>query len=547
MRAGPAAGHWRTVAAWVGGGLALAAFFLRISLSHPVNSDGANSALQAWDMLHGNVTLQNWVLGDATYYTFDLPVIAITQIFLGLHTITCYVASALTYLIVVACAVAVAVTGSRGPARAARCGIVIAAMAAPLLANVLTPLGQPDHTGTSAFLLVAFLLIDRFPGRRFTPPLLCAILCLGQIGDDTIRFVAVPAIVAVSVYRVLAVRKIRVGDSAIAVAAVASVPLTAVVRAAMLRVGAYSMIAPQTSLSPAAQLPHHAALALHQVRMLYGTIVVPGTVLGSVGTAFGLACLLAAAFGVGRVAWTWRTASRAEQLLCVAIVVNIAAYIFSTIPVPSNNYELVAVLPCGAILAARGLVPGRIAGRRPARVVVTVAGLAALLPLIAAAAMPSAAQPTGPLTPWLEAHGLRYGIGWYWDASLVTVQSAGQVQVRAVSAVPQGIGAYDWETNAAWYDPSQHDATFVVTPLSQQQDWFTAAIYNYFGRPAATYRRAGMLILVYRKNLLSKVLPALPLQAAVSRGQAADIPASSQAGRRSAARPRPAMAWSGPR
>ena len=109
VRAGPAAGHWRTVAAWVGGGLALAAFFLRISLSHPVNSDGANSALQAWDMLHGNVTLQNWVLGDATYYTFDLPVIAITQIFLGLHTITCYVASALTYLIVVACAVAVAV------------------------------------------------------------------------------------------------------------------------------------------------------------------------------------------------------------------------------------------------------------------------------------------------------------------------------------------------------------------------------------------------------------------------------------------------------
>jgi hypothetical protein len=536
-RPAPAAGRWRTVAAWIGGGLALAAFSLRISLSHPVNSDGANNALQAWDMLHGNYLLHNWVLGDATYYTFDLQVIAITQIFLGLHTITSYVASALTYLIVVACAVALAVTDSRGPARAARCGVVVAVMAAPLLANVLTPLGQPDHTGTAAILLVAFLLIDRFPGRRFTSPLLCAILCAGQIGDGTIRFVAVPVIVVVSVYRVLAARKIRVGDSAIAVAAVASVPLTTVVRAAMLRHGAYSMIAPKTGLSPAAQLPHHAALALQQIRMLYGTIVVPGAALGDVGTAFGLACLLAAAFGFVRVAWTWRTARRAEQLLCVAIVVNTAAYIFSTIPVPTNNYELIAVLPCGAILAARGLVPGRMAGRRPARVVVAVAGMAALFPLTAAATMPSAAQRTAPLAAWLEAHGLRYGIGWYWDASMVTVQSAGQVQVCAISAVPQGIGAYDWETDASWYDPSQHDAMFVVTPLSRQQDWFTGAIYNNFGRPAATYREAGVLILVYRKNLLKQVLPALPLQAAISRGQAAGVPAPWPAWHRSAAGP----------
>jgi hypothetical protein len=499
-----------------------------------VNSDGANNVLQAWDMLHGNYGLHNWVLGDATYYTLDLPVIAITEIFLGLHTITSYVASALIYLIVVACAVAMAVTDSRGPARAARSAVVVAVMAAPLLANVLTPLGQPDHTGTSAILLAAFLLIDRFGGRRFMPPLLCAILCAGQIGDGTIRFVAVPAIVVVSVYRVLAARKIRVADSAIAVAAVASVPLTTVVRAEMLRMGAYSMIAPKTSLSPAAQLPHHAALALHQIRMLFGTIVVPGAVLGSAGTAFGLACLLAAAFGFLRVAWTWRTARRAEQLLCVAIVVNVAAYIFSTIPVPSNNYELVAVLPCGAILAARGLVPGRIAGQRTARVVVAVAGVAALFPLAAAATMPSAAQRTAPLAAWLEAHGLRYGIGWYWDASMVTVQSAGRVQVRAVWPAGQGIGAYDWETDAPWYDPSQHVATFVVTPLAHQQDWFTGAIYNHFGRPAATYREAGVLISVYRKNLLRQVLPALPLQAAISRGQAAGAPA-----------PRPATAWSG--
>ena len=108
---------------------------------------------------------------------------------------------------------------------------------------------------------------------------------------------------------------------------------------------------------------------------------------------------------------------------------------------------------------------------------------------------------------------------------MLTVQSAGQVQICAVTAVRQGIGVYTWETYLPWYDPSQHDARFVITPLPDQQD-FTVAIYRHFGRPAAVYRVAHVLILVYRQNLLKQILPALPLQAAVSRGQAAGVPAS---------------------
>jgi hypothetical protein len=515
----PAAGRWWAVGGWVGGALVLLTLAVRISLTYPVNADGANSALQAWDMLHGNYVLHNWVIGDATYYAFDLPVNAITGAFLGLHTVTCQVASALVYAAVVACAVGLAIRDSHGAARAARGAVAVAVMAAPLASNG-TLVGQPDHTGTSAIMLACFLLIDRFPGRPFTPPLLCAVLCVGQIGDATVRYVAVPAIVAVSVYRVLAARKIRLGDSAIAVAAAVSVPLATAVRAVMLRHGAYLMIAPKTGLSPAAQVPHHAALALHAIFLLYGGIVTAHSVLGGVGAAFGIACLLAAAFGLLRVVWTWRTASRGEQLVCLAILFNVAAYVFSTMPVPNNFFEIVAVVPCGAVLAARGLVPGRIAGRRSARAAVAAAGIAALVPLTAAAAAPTAPQRAAPLAAWLEAHGLRYGVGWYWDASVVTVQSSGQVQIAALTTLPQGAAAYDWETNVTWYDPSRHDANFVVTPTLQDRRYFTAALYRDFGRPAATYRVAGLLVLVYRKNLLEQVLPALPLPEAISRGQA---------------------------
>jgi len=218
--------------AWIAGGAVLFLCYLRISFTYHVTSDGANNALQAWDMLHGHLLMHGWILGDATYYTFDLPVLALTEIFFGLQDLTSHVASALIYLIVTVCAVALAVADSRGLARVARAGVVVAVLTATFHVEWNAPylLGAPDHVGTSVFLLVSALLIDRAPARRYTSPLLLAILCAGQIGDATVRYVAVPAVVVVSVYRMAAARKVRTGDAANALAAVASVPLAAAMR-----------------------------------------------------------------------------------------------------------------------------------------------------------------------------------------------------------------------------------------------------------------------------------------------------------------------------
>lgn len=111
--------RWWPGVAWAGGGLALFAFFLRISLGSVVDSDGANNALQARDMLHGHLLLHGWAIGDATFYAFELPLNATTELLFGLGNLAIHAASALTYLIVAVLAAALAVTGSRGPARAA--------------------------------------------------------------------------------------------------------------------------------------------------------------------------------------------------------------------------------------------------------------------------------------------------------------------------------------------------------------------------------------------------------------------------------------------
>jgi hypothetical protein len=495
-------------AAWIVGCIALFAFYLRVSLTGHVTSDGANIALQAWDMLHGHLLLQGWVLGDVTFYTFDLPVHALAEIFFGLGDLASHVASALTYLIVTVSAVALALPGSRGLARAVRCGVVIVVMTAMFHAGGYVAyllLGPPDHTGTSAFLLVAFLLIDRVPARWYTSPLLLAILCAGQIGDATVRYVAVPAVVVVCGYRVVAARKVRTGDAANALAAAASVPLASAVRAVMLHFGAFQMVAPKTAISPPRRWPHHAVLAWDAIRVLFGAHAGSGSpsLARDAGYILGLACLLAAAVGFARVVWSWRTASRAEQLLCVAIVINLSAYVVSTMPVPGNPHEVVAVLPCGAVLAARACVPGHIGGTLRAVMATGLTALVALLTLTIAAARPTAAVPTAPLGAWLEAHELTYGLAGYWNSSAITLHSSNRIQVRAVAIHGRQVIRYDWETNTSWFDATRHDATFVIIDL--HGSGLSPSAERYFGKPVKIGHVAHWAILIYRKNLLEQV------------------------------------------
>ncbi len=117
-----------------------------------------------------------------------------------------------------------------------------------------------------------------------------------------------------------------------------------------------------------------------------------------------------------------------------------------------------------------------------------------------------------PVAAWLKAHGLTYGIAGYWDASAVTVQSGNQVQVRAVVLPHDKIIPYLWETKPSWYDPSQHDATFVIGYGKNARGNITPAIAaRNFGRPTAIYQVAGRVIMIYNRNLLRELPRSRPL------------------------------------
>ena len=73
---------------------------------------------------------------------------------------------------------------------------------------------------------------------------------------------------------------------------------------------------------------------------------------------------------------------------------------------------------------------------------------------------PAAPNPFAQLESFLEANNLTYGIGGYWNASIITVDTGGKVTIRAVT--PACLQPYQWESKNDWYNPTKHVANFLL-------------------------------------------------------------------------------------
>ena len=156
-------------------------------------------------------------------------------------------------------------------------------------------------------------------------------------------------------------------------------------------------------------------------------------------------------------------------------------------------HEIAFVTPFAAALTARMLPTS--AGSR-ARAV--VAGALVLTGYTAGLGY-EISQPYQPaahsqLASWLCAHHLDYGLSGYWQSSVVTVDSAGCAQVRALSS---GLKQDLWMVDEAWYDPGSHDAR-----AGPQAAWPPGLISRVFGKPAHVYHVGPYTVMVWNHNLL---------------------------------------------
>ena len=489
--------------------VALFATYLRISDTFPMVSDGANNALQGWDLLHGHLLLHGWIIGDATYYTLELPLFALTEAVTGLNSSTTHVVAALTCLIVVIAAAALARGEARGAQAVMRYIVVVGILAVPLRNLGATSVidSNPEHFGTGAILLLAFLLIERRAQHWLTPFLLAALLVAGEVGDATVLYVGALPIVLVGTYRVLATRKVFSLNTAIVLAAAASYPLTHLARRVMRHFGGYTMVLPHTELAPAHRWMHNAHLVYRDILIDFGhdRSMEPHDFTTTLGFILCMAAMLSGLAGLLWVLLRWFRASWGEQLVVTAIVVNLGAFAVSAVIATDNAREIIFVVAGSAVLAARMVGP-KLASRRTVMAGLAVAGV---VPLVMGLERPVATTYTPDLTQFLEDHHLSYGISEYTDASSVSLQSGGKVQVRAVDHAGTQYAGYSWETRADWYDPAKYDATFFIADPTDARDQVAPAdVEKVYGAPDELYTVQGRVVLVYNFNLLDKVYPA---------------------------------------
>ncbi|HEX4287758.1 MAG TPA: hypothetical protein VH021_02515 [Trebonia sp.] len=513
---GRPARRWAWPAGYAAAAIALFLCYLRISGTQAVTGDGASIALGAWDMLHGNWLLTGWQLTDVSFYTTELPEYMLVELLRGLGPADVHVSAALTYTLLVVLAGLLAKgrkTGREGLIRVLiASGIMIAPQVGP---GALLLLLSPDHTGTGVPLLLIFLVLDRAPRRSWVPPLVGLLLVWVEVGDllaITIGAAPLALVCLIRAYQGIVQRREpwreRAFELGLAAAAIISIGVNSLVVKAIRHLGGFVSAPLNTTLAPSAAWPGHIALTAEGVLGLYGADVTTRTLGFYVGIALlHLAGLALAVWALGSVIRRFfRCDDLIAQVLTVAIIINLCAFTFSVLPNTFwDNREIASVLPFGAVLAGRVLAERLTAARLlPA---LAALGCCYLVALGYGVSRPQAAAHDQALSEWLTAHHLTTGLASYADGNSLILASHGSLQVYAPFWSASTVKPGSHETKASQFDPSLHDANFVVSTSVDGPAFYIppAWIVRDFGPPAHTYHYGVWTILTYNQNLLAEL------------------------------------------
>jgi len=515
---------------FAGSGVLLFAVYLRQAWLVPTSSDGAANALQAWDMLHGNLLLRGWALSDVSFYTTELPQYALVEAARGLNSDTVHVAAAMTYTLVVLLAALLARGRARGAEGAARALLAVGIMLAPQPGDGrLVLLSSPDHVGTQVPLLLVWLVLGRAPPRWWVPLAVGMLLAWAQIADPLTLFEGVVPLVIVSAVRMCRRRGPWRGqwfELSLAAGSIIAVAAADLALALIRHAGGFAVQVPRTALVSVSEIAIHVWYAAEGVLLLYGAdFFGQPTVAATILALLHLAGVVLVAWALARALRAFLDAEMVLQVLTAAFVLLLAAYVTSGAAVElSRTREIVGVLPIGAVLAGRlvagGLVArlaaARLAAARRAGRWLVPAGIA-VVACYAGGAVYEAAQPPVPgpnqmVASWLRAHHLTSGIAGYWEANIITADSAGQVQVGAVCRAGRKVRVLAWEAKKSVYDRRRREASFFIySPLDARSAPFDspspAEARATFGPPAETFQVAGDTVLVWPTNLLADLPP----------------------------------------
>jgi hypothetical protein len=485
-------------------------------------SDKATTILQGQAMSGGNLLLHGWILTRDSYWTTDALLYALAVPLVGVGPALFNWQPAVVLAITI-------VAGARIASHKRRGGAGIAGAVTVVILLLLCPhdlavfmLGPASHLTTALLALVAFagLMRGRFDWRWAGA---VAALALGMMGDFLmVAYGIVPVFVA-GIVCMIQVRAWR-PDLAAVIASLAATVVGVLASWLAATMGGFTL-GPSVQVARFHQvlvnlrhLPIYLGsllgftnrllvadrvpLALNAVHFVTGLIVVGswlaamaelvrGIVRGRRETALG-----------ARVETGCETESRwLDNVLLIATFGPVTTFVVLAVPGASGARYLLATLVFASVLS------GRIVARAWQRlqtgwITRAICGVALAVSLCLAAglsytvARPVPIASAAELASFLQAHHLRNGVGDYWAASIITVQTSEAVSVRPVWGTPDNkLERSLYGSSASWYAGKRFQFLVYQVPAYEGVNSFSAT--NTWGRPAHTYVVGNYRVLVW--------------------------------------------------
>ncbi len=516
-------------AATIAGFAGLIFLLYATSAHHQVGtSDRATVILEGQAIGSGHLVLHGWSLTLASYWTSDAPFYAVAVRLDGLRPGLLYLGPAVVGALVVAAGVLIAREGRRGaPALAGGATVVaLLAFATPALAFYFV--GSGFHVSTALYALVAFAALRR--GRfGWGWALAVVLLALGMLGDLLIVAYGVAPLLLAGLVAALRQRRWRSGAADVS-AAVAGVVLCDVARRLFVALGAFrsrtaaigrpgqmltNLEHVPTYVADLVGLTSYAADRIGLTRGLSNSGAVPLVLRGVyvVGTMCMLACFLAALVNLvtsalGRRPRKLSTGEpelwRLDDLLLIATFCSVMPFVILARPDGAGVRYLTVSIVFASVLTGRMMARAwpKIPPGWPVRGL-AILGVAVSLGYASGLgyvlSRPGPPDPVPSLVAWLEAHGLRSGIGDYWAASITTVESSGAVTVRPVTAGGGQVRPMMNLSCASWYAGQRFQFLVYETPHFADVDMRSAT--RTWGAPKGIYVIGSYHVLVWGHRL----------------------------------------------
>jgi hypothetical protein len=459
------------------------------------NSDNASLYLEAKSVIDGNILLKGWTLPPDSFFTSDLLIAMLFVYIKGITPTLMNNVPAAIYAMLLISSILLVKQDKKVKEKYLNIIILLVLIGVPSEFYGEQIAMAPIHLTTILLLLITFLIIENIENNNNNnniyafKMLLIGITCfLAYTGDPFALYIGIIPIIIVALIDIYLKKNIKINFSLI-LSLCTAVAISGFVEKWIKFAGGFNSVSLTQMFVTIEKFSFNFRLTIQGILDLFGAdffgrkliqISMFQLILHIIGIIFVIYCFI-------KLTKNSVDNNKIDNILLVAIIIDILAYLFSTnaVDIGSTRY-LIPVIIYGSIIAGRFEIPTFYINKL-VLVSVLIISLCNIIFFIPRAIAPVPNTPQIELSRWLNKHHLTYGYGSYWDSNIVTVSTNDEVKIRAVLWNGSKIVPYNWLSNKDWYllDSHKQGGNFLVLSSNESNLTMNIAIKQ-FGNPIKT-------------------------------------------------------------